>query len=271
VLSGKVVLAQGRIVSPLEVLDFNLRGEKPQRRAGLHLFRLTDSPFKELRFDVDIPSRGRLEIDNNVAKGSVRPDLRLTGTGEVPTLSGTLYIDRTLVKLPANDLTVRSGSVRFDEADPFFPRLEIKADARIKGYDVLVTVLGPYDKPEVVLSSTPPLPAEDLIVLVLAGQTPGASASRTGRAAVQSVAVYLAKDYLARWLSSTDPDDDASWFDRFDFQTGRDITRSGAETLEASFRFDEDRFIERDAIYLTAESDQYDFINFGVRLVFRFP
>ncbi len=270
-LSGDLTLAQGRLVSPLDILDFNLRGEKPVRREGLHLFRLTESPFKELRFDVNVRSRGAFRIDNNVASGAVRPDLRLGGTGEVPTLAGTLYVDTTRVKLPANDITVRTGVLRFDETDPFFPRLEIKGDARIKGYDVDITVLGPYDKPEVHLSSTPPLQHEDLVLLVLAGQLPGTSAARTSRAAAQSVAVYLAKDYLARWLSSTSPEDDSSWVDRFDLQTGRDITRSGAETLEASFRFDEDRFRKNDALYLTAESDQYDFINFGVRIVFRFP
>lgn len=269
-LSGSATLAQGRLVSPLEILDLNLKERKPERREGLYIFRFPDAPLKDMRFDVKVRARDSFWIDNNVATGSVRPDLHLTGTGQVPTLAGTLYIDKTLVRLPANNISVRSGSLRFDEANPFFPRIEASANARIKGYEVLITIAGPYDRPEVHLSSTPPLPDEDLILLVLAGQLPGTSAARTGKAAAQSVAVYLATDYLTRWLSNADPEDEASWFDRFDFQTGRDISRSGAETLEASFRIDESRFVEGDALFLTAESDQYDFVNFGLRIVFQF-
>ncbi len=267
---GDVTLAQGRLVSALEVLDFNVREKKPERRDGLQLFRFPDPPLRDMRFDVNIRSRGAFEIKNNVAKGSVRPDLHLGGTGEVPILDGVLYVDSTRVKLPANDITVSGGNIRFDKSNPFFPRLEIRAGARIKGYDVSITVLGPYDRPEVLLSSTPPLPDDDLLVLVLAGQLPGSSASKTGRAATQSVAVYLAKDYLSRWLSGADAEDEASWIERFDFQIGRDITRSGGESMEASFLFSEDNLETGDALFLTAESDQYDFINFGVRLVFRF-
>lgn len=267
---GDLALRQGRLVKPLELLDFELRDQGPERREGLQLFRLTEPPLDAMQFDLRVTAAEAFEIDNNVAKGSLRPDLRLTGTGEVPILLGNLYVDRTRVDLPASKITVRSGTITFEEADPFRPRLSLQGEARILGYDVDVLVLGTSSDPEIVLSSVPPLPSEDLVLLVLTGQPPGTSGQKTGRAAAQSVAVYLAKDFLARWLAGSDPESEESLLERFELYTGRDLSRSGAETIEASFRFDEDRFRENDALYLTAESDQYDFINFGVRLVFRY-
>lgn len=268
-LMGTAQLSQARMVSPIEVLDINFKRRAPPRRSGLRLFRLSDPPLRDVRFDIQVGSRAPFEIDNNLVKGSVRPDLRLTGTGEVPTLAGTIYLDPTRVSMPAQDVEVRSGTILFSEEDPFYPQVEILAEQRSKGYDIDIRVTGRYDQPEVHLTSTPPLASDALALLVLTGQTPDADRSRTGKRAAQSVAVYLAQDYLSRWLSSSDPEAEASWFERFELRTGRDITRSGGETMEGSFRLDRLKSKDRDAFYLTAESDQYDFINFGLRFELR--
>ena len=130
---------------------------------------------------------------------------------------------------------------------------------------------GPYDEPSVSLSSIPPLANEDILVLLLTGQLPTSSGSRAGRAqAGQTVALYFGKDLLSKWFASDDPlSDEESFFERFDFVTGQEISRQGVPTIEASFRMRQDLWEEDDRLLLSLERDVWEDYNLGVRWVVR--
>jgi translocation and assembly module TamB len=140
------------------------------------------------------------------------------------------------------------------------------------GYDVSVNVDGSYDRPDVTLTSTPPLPNEDLLVLLLTGQPPaGAWTREASAAAAQSYAYYLGQDVITDWFAGLggDREDAESFFDRVEWQTGSDISRTGRETGEISLRLSEDRPGPGRTVYLRGERDVYDFVNYGVRILFR--
>ena len=63
---------------------------------------------------------------------------------------------------------------------------------------------------------------------------------------------------------------DRRFFDRFDLDFGRDVTKSGDQTVETSFRLSEEITGQGRMYYLTGEKDRYDAYNYGLRLVFRF-
>ena len=65
--------------------------------------------------------------------------------------------------------------------------------------------------------------------------------------------------------------DDASFLDRFHFVTGRDVSKGGSLTTEASVRVAQGTFVEKDTLFLVGERDVYEEYNFGVRILFRFP
>jgi translocation and assembly module TamB len=218
-------------------------------------------------FDIRISSKNPFRIKNNVARGAVRPELRLTGTGEIPVIVGEVYVDKIRLTLPAGRLTFESGVIRFLEADPDRPRLDLLAKTKMMDYEVTVLVEGPYDEPVVTLSSTPPLPDDELLLMVLTGQPPK-SVGRGG--ASMNVAVYLGRGLLARWFSDESTESDESMLDRFDVQIGRGVTRTGDETIEAQFRLAEGLIQKRDTLYLTGEKDVFDAYNAGVKIVFRF-
>ena len=49
------------------------------------------------------------------------------------------------------------------------------------------------------------------------------------------------------------------------------MTETGAETTTARLRVWNGIFSDNSSLYITGERDIYDFYNFGVRLLFRFP
>lgn len=269
-IGGKLSLREGRFARNLDFLSFE-RDRRPAGARGLELFSLREPPLSELRFDVAVDSRGPFRIDNNAVRGGLRPALRLGGTGEVPVLSGSIFLDPTRVSLPSGTLRMDSGVIRFEEADPFVPRLALQGGMRLRGYDIQVTVQGPYDSPEVILSSSPPLSDRALAVLVLTGELPPDEAGTLGAAgAGRSVVMFLARDFLTRWFDDESVDDEGSLLDRFEIVTGRDVTRQGSETVDASFRIADRVLRSNDSLYLRGERDVYDEFNYGLRLLFRF-
>jgi translocation and assembly module TamB len=210
-------------------------------------------------------------IRNNLTKGAIRPELQLRGTGEVPVLSGKIYLEPTVMLLPAGRLTFESGIILFDANRPDRPTVELVGESRLLGYDITVLVEGPYDEPIITLSSVPPLSNEELLLLVITGKHPkpaGSSIASQGRNL--SIAVYVGRDLISRWFGMESLEAGESIFDRFEVETGKAVTRGGDETIDARFRLTQGVLDDGDTLYITGEKDVFDFYNAGVRIVFRF-
>ena len=201
----------------------------------------------------------------------MRPELSLKGTGELPFLIGRIYIDPSRVLLPSGRLQIQSGLLSFLAGKPDRPQLDLLAQSKVLGYDINVVTRGPLDDPVITLSSSPSLPNDDLLLLLLTGQPPKQDlAGDTKISAATNVMVYLGRDFLGKWLEDESGVSDESIFDRFELDYGRGATKSGDQTAEGTFRLSELKTGKRKIYYLSAEKDKYDAYNYGLKLVFRF-
>jgi len=244
---------------------------RPRSRGGVArdasppLFSIDSGALSTLRFDVHLRGGEPFRIDSNIARGSLRPDLALTGTGRAPVLTGALFLDPTVVPLPAANLELRAGTLAIDRRDPLDPVLDFALSARVRGYDLAIRASGRYSAPELELSSVPPLPGEDILMLLLTGRAPGGSLSGDeGVDAAETVIVYLGKDLLSRLFEG-----EGSMMERVEFQTGADVTQNGGSTAQVRIRVSGRAEGTGRAIYLRGERDIYDRINFGARFVMR--
>jgi translocation and assembly module TamB len=223
-----------------------------------------------MRFDVRITSRTPFALRNNVIKGSLRPDLHLGGTGELPILTGNVYVDPTHLRLPAGVMTIQSGVVRFLPSRVNRPEMELLGDGKVFDYDITALIEGPVEEPRVTLSSSPPLPGNELMLMLISGQPPANENRSTTGGVPMNLAVYIGQDLMSQWFDGDSTESWASILDRFKVTLGRRVTRSGEETLEAEFRIGKDVFKDGDSIYITGEKDVFDFYNAGLKFVFRF-
>jgi autotransporter translocation and assembly factor TamB len=269
-VEGDIELTDGRYTKPVDFfLPLLKEGSPPSAGVeGISLFSLAP-PLDGMIFDVAVHPGSGFRVKTNVANGLIEPKLRLVGTGEVPYLLGEVYIDRFLLSLPANNIRIERGAVRFLEANPFIPTLDIRAGYRRFGYDVTILVHGDLSAPEITMSSIPPLQAEELLLLTTTGQPPTESAD--AEAALGTVAVYLAKDWIRRFFGDMSTEAEESMLDRLEIEFGRDATQQGAETIEGRFLLREQYFRDNDALFLTGERDAYGDFNLGFRIRFLFP
>lgn len=270
-LSGSLAISEGQYTKNFDFLSL-LRGTaRPRSDIGMQAFSLPDPPLRDMRLRIEVSALAPFQIRNNLARGAVRPLLVLAGSGEIPVLAGRIYVDPVRIALPAGTLTIESGIITFPETDPDRPTFDLAGRSRLAGYDIRLRFQGTAEEPIITLSSQPPLPDDDLLLLVLTGQPPadprgGARRSMAG----MNVALYLGRGLLASWFGNGSAETDESLLERFEVEIGRQITASGQGTVDAQFRLKEGVFLPGDRLYITSEKDVFDSFNVGVKLVFRF-
>ena len=270
-VGGEVAITDGRLVKYFDLLSTLKGSAKPKTDLGLQLFSIRNPPISDMVFDVRLTSKNPFRIRNNLAKGAVRPELKLTGTGEFPVLSGEVYVDPTRITLPAGSLVFESGVIRFDPNRPDRPTLDLVGTSKMLGYDITMLVEGPYDEPVVTLSSVPPLSNEESLLLLIAGQQPSSTDdTQASQRQSMNVAVFLGRDLISRWFGSDSVEARESIIDRFEVAIGRAVTRAGEETIDAQFRIADGVLRDGDKLYITGEKDIFDFYNAGLKIVFRF-
>jgi autotransporter translocation and assembly factor TamB len=65
---------------------------------------------------------------------------------------------------------LRGGTVRFDGLDEFNPGLDVRAERNIQGVTANINVRGDFNRPELVLTSVPPLDEADILSLIVFNQ-----------------------------------------------------------------------------------------------------
>jgi len=260
-LEGGIQITRGYYIQNISLAP----GRGPSR--PLQLFSFQDEPLRSVRLNLGIRADRTIIIRNNLVSTRATADLRLTGTGYEPALSGTISTDEGRVSLGNAGLDIANAFVEFLEADPLNPRLNILLEDTIRSYTVTVSITGTLREPEVLLDSSPPLERERILVLISTGMTideiEGQGAERV--AAVQA-AVYLGRR-IARYFSGGDPTE-KSFFDRFSLQSESARTSRYEDPIRVEFQIVEDVILDEDEVFLQGERDTYGDYNFNVGIRF---
>jgi hypothetical protein len=128
-------------------------------------------PFRNWGINVSVRTENPFLIRGNLATGRVDVDLRVGGTIGKPAPDGEVKISDFSAALPFSTLRIKSGKVSFNPAGGFDPVLEIRGTAEPRPYRVNVFVYGNASNPQLVLTSNPPLPDNEIMTLLATGTT----------------------------------------------------------------------------------------------------
>jgi len=112
-----------------------------------------------------------LVVRNRTASLRIGGTLSVEGSTAAPAVLGALETREGRVTFRDRRFTILTATARFVDPRRIDPFLDATATARIRDYDVTVRVSGRADQLDIRLSSTPPLPQEDLLALVAFGAT----------------------------------------------------------------------------------------------------
>ncbi len=150
-------------------------------------------PFGSWGLNLTVRTDEPVLIRGNLATGEVTGSLRIGGTLAAPSPDGAFIIKDFKASLPFSTLSVPSGSVTFKPASGFDPILNIRGTAEPRPYLVTVFVYGRASNPQLVLTSNPPMPENEIMTLLATGTTtsglenPQAASSRAMQLLVEEV------------------------------------------------------------------------------------
>jgi len=99
--------------------------------------------------------------------------LTLSGSSIHPELEGTIKLIGGTLSFPAVPLTIMQGQIEFSPHQAYDPFIHLQAQGRIKKHTVSLHVSGSLKHPRITLSSTPHLPHEHIVLLLLTGSEDG--------------------------------------------------------------------------------------------------
>jgi TamB, inner membrane protein subunit of TAM complex len=261
-IGGKASITDALYTRPRRLLGGS--SEPSVSAEGGPLFSIRTAPLASATLDIEVSADETIRIRTTNLKGDISCDLRIRGTCEVPAPEGRVFFrDLLFEERPITAIKVDRGEIRFPPGEPFDPRIDLAARARLKGYEIDVTLEGSAADAELRISSRPYLSQDDAILLLGTGYTRDELESEgIGRAAFGKLAAFLGAHLVSSFSGPRDPDE-RTFLDRFKFTVGKEVSRSGEDTIEGEFE-------ASDKLFLRVERDRFDEYNGGVVWRIRF-
>jgi len=125
------------------------------------------APALPATFDVKMDMPGNIFVRGHGLDSEWRGKLTITGTSAAPVISGSLEQIRGSVDLLGKTFTITRGRITFEGGAKLDPDLDIMAEASTSDITAQVQISGVASAPKVTLSSTPPVPQDEVLSRVL--------------------------------------------------------------------------------------------------------
>lgn len=169
ILSGHYRVYQG-------LIEMDFAGDSENKTAlkqSIYLPKnIQQAQFEPVRLDLQVALDQNIEIKNPEMNAFIGGQIQIKGDPRHPILLGNIKTQHGS-KLFFRDkpFDILSAFIKFNDPNELNPELFITARSRIDSYDVNLMIQGKAQKPQLLLSSQPPLEEQDIISLLALGIT----------------------------------------------------------------------------------------------------
>lgn len=249
-VSGEVVLEQGLFLSDVRALVPRGGGASPERRPPY--FSINVEPFNLWHLDVNVRGERFLRARTTLFTGLASTKLHLVGTLGEPRALGEVRIEDGQVLLPFARFALNDATVRLSEENPYDPQLAVFGTSRRYGYDIKLELTGSASSPLLVFTSNPPLSSEQVLLIVMAGETPKNEVTYTTSQRFARLGTFFGQSLLGSLGGG------GGGADRLVISSGERVSGQGRETYDVQYRLD-------DRWSLVGEYDEFDEYNVGLK------
>ena len=215
-------------------------------------FSVEREPFHTWKVDVSMHGERFLKLRTLLFDGVASTRLQISGTLGEPSAKGDVTVERGSVKLPFATFAVEDARVSVGPEMGIEPQVWMTGTARRMSYDLRLEVGGPVSAPVVVFTSSPPLESGQILLMVMAGESPQAEVSISDRQRMARIGTFLGRSLVSS-LSS-----DSELGERLSLTTGEMVSRQGRETYGIEYWLGE-------RWSLVGEYDEFDDFNAGLK------
>jgi translocation and assembly module TamB len=127
-------------------------------------------PAPPITLDLSVSAKDRIFVRGDGLFAELGGRLRLGGTAAHPVPAGGFTLIRGEFSLAGRNLQFTSGTVTFN-GDGFVPSLDLEATATNATDTATLVIGGTAEKPTITLTSTPPLPSDEILAQLLFDQS----------------------------------------------------------------------------------------------------
>lgn len=248
-LAGRIDLRDSLLVSDL----FTLVEPKPRTpRAGSLDLGVQNALLSRWKLEVAVQGDRALRVRTPVLQGEASANLHVRGTLGTPTVVGEIRMDQGTVLFPFGRLVIQQAAASFETDAPLEPRLFVLAGSRVYGYQLTLEITGTLGQPNMVFGSSPPLGAQEILLLLTTGQLPRDEARFSTGDKVGRLGLFLGRDLLDRLGGSSGA------APRLEVRSGQDLSVEGRSTYEIEYRL-----TDRWSAY--GELDRFGAVNGGLK------
>jgi translocation and assembly module TamB len=132
----------------------------------------TEDPAREpsLNYDIRVEADDRIFVRGRGLESEWAADIHTVTGREGPLVLGSLNLRRGWLDFSGRRFELTRGEVDFDRNEANNPRLDIRAELETADVTAAIVVSGRANDPSIELTSTPSMPSEDVMALILFGK-----------------------------------------------------------------------------------------------------
>lgn len=204
-ISGSLQITESLFYKDLEILPFGVPRTTDIPQPNLPSFSVKPAPKNAKKsssgvmdwgLNIDVTTADPILIRGNLARGEISGKVKVTGTIGSPKTSGTIASKDLVADLPFSNLQVQTGIITLRPDSLTNPLINLRGSSTVGQYTVQVYLTGPVQNPTLILTSDPPLPEPEIMLLLATGS---ASAELEDRqVASQKALQYLVEGFRRR-------------------------------------------------------------------------
>jgi len=126
--------------------------------------------FDDLTLNINLRAEDNAWVENSLGRARGRFDLNVTGSVADPILLGEVELFDGYVFFQDRKFTLLRGNLRFFNPMAIDPYLDFRGETYVKDYRVTFSLSGLLDHLKTEFTSSPPLPPEDVLALLVMGE-----------------------------------------------------------------------------------------------------
>ncbi|WP_234149870.1 translocation/assembly module TamB domain-containing protein [Sphingobium sufflavum] len=178
-VSGRITLPETRykIVRQGSAEVATLTGVRRKPVPGRERISGAPEPISSLpsnwALDLDVVAPNKIYVSGMGLESEWAADIHMGGTSGAPVITGGVDLVRGTLGFAGKSFTLSEGRIRFNGGDMFNPDIRIVASGDVEDVTIAITITGSAGDPQIVFSSTPSLPQDELMARILFGSSVG--------------------------------------------------------------------------------------------------
>jgi len=178
-ISGRITLPETRyrIVYQGSAEVATLTGVRRKPRPGIERISGAPEPMQTIpsnwRLDVQVVADNKIYVSGMGLDSEWSADIKVGGTSGAPRITGGIRLVRGTLGFAGRSFDIQQGRLTFNGGEMTNPDLNIVASGDVEDVTITITITGSAGDPQIVFSSVPALPQDELMARMLFGNSVG--------------------------------------------------------------------------------------------------